>query len=562
MIADLSHYQGNIDWSKAAKQLELVILRATVGQNKDNKYNEYAENCKKYKIPFGTYHYIKATTLQEAINEANFFYDTAEKENPIFYVADTEYGPTMDAGYDEISEAFLKQLKKRGAKKTGLYIPQRYYPKCSLSQKLIDFIWIPRYGENTGKFDKKYIPTCDYDLHQYTSVGRIDGINGDVDLNRLNEKRNLQWLIGEKTEKEVKDMAYLMTAKELIDKALNVVKNYKTIYMYATFGFQVTDKTINDKAKQNLNKWYTEKNINKLKKVANQNPPTWGFDCVNLYKGLLWGWNGDSSKERGGAVYASNGVPDSNADGIFNLCLKKSSDFSNIQPGEAVWIPGHFGLYIGDNLVIECTPAWDDGVQITGLKNLKTVSGYNNREWDKHGFLPWIDYENAGIIVPDVPQIHLGDRTLRKGMEGNDVKELQEALIQLGYDLGSYGADGDFGSSTERAVKKFQQKMSLTSDGIFGKKSLEALQSIADNGGENVVPTEPEPTVPEQEPVIKATYEVTGNTVYLWNGHPSFGGEKGILVKKGDRLTRPDFGKYVPVVYNGAIKWINSEYIK
>lgn len=560
MIADLSHYQGTIDWAKAAPHLDFVILRASVGSNKDNKYNEYAENCRKYNVPYGTYHYVKSTNEKDIIVEADHFFDTASKEKPLFYVADMEYKPTMEAGYDKLAAVFLTRLKERGAKKLGLYIPQRYYPKCELSKKLIDFNWIPRYGLDNGKFDPKYIPTCDYDLHQYTSKGYLEGTDGSVDLNRISGTKSIEWFT---ERKEENNMAYLMTAQELINRALDVVKNYKNIYMYATYGFQVTDSTIASKANQiSAKKWYTSSNINKLKKVANQNPPTWGFDCVNLYKGIFWGWTGDPTKEKGGAVYGSNGVPDKNADGIFNMCLKKSTDFSTIQPGEAVWIPGHFGLYIGDNLVVECTPSFNDGVQITGLANIKKSAEYPNRAWDKHGFLPWVDYQGAENIRPNIPVYHLGDRTLKKDMEGNDVQELQEALIRLGYDLGSHGSDGDFGAITEREVKKFQTKAGIKVDGIFGKGSYEALMAmIQDNGGEEI-PTEPEPEVPENAPIEKDSYEVTGGSVYLWNGHPAFGGEKSVIVHKEDKLDKPEFGDYVAVMYNGSLKWINKKYIK
>jgi len=47
-------------------------------------------------------------------------------------------------------------------------------------------------------------------------------------------------------------------------------------------------------------------------------------------------------------------------------------------------------------------------------------------------------------------------RLLKRGRTGDDVRLLQEALIKLGYDLGSYGADGDFGEATQKAVLKFQ----------------------------------------------------------------------------------------------------------
>lgn len=87
----------------------------------------------------------------------------------------------------------------------------------------------------------------------------------------------------------------------------------------------------------------------------------------------------------------------------------------------------------------------------------------------------------------------LGDRTLRKGDEGEDVKELQKLLVMAGYDLGAYGADGKFGSKTEAAVKEFQSARGLTADGIYGAKThkalLDALVDILDPEDEPVDPT-------------------------------------------------------------------------
>ena len=65
--------------------------------------------------------------------------------------------------------------------------------------------------------------------------------------------------------------------------------------------------------------------------------------------------------------------------------------------------------------------------------------------------------------------------TLKKGDEGDKVKKLQQDLIKLGYDLGSYGADGSFGSATEKAVKKFQKDNKLTQDGIVGSITQSAI---------------------------------------------------------------------------------------
>ncbi|MBR4040538.1 MAG: peptidoglycan-binding protein [Clostridia bacterium] len=63
--------------------------------------------------------------------------------------------------------------------------------------------------------------------------------------------------------------------------------------------------------------------------------------------------------------------------------------------------------------------------------------------------------------------------TLRKGDEGPDVVTLQQALAELGYLTGA--ADGNFGTGTQTAVKKFQEDKGLAADGIAGKMTLEEL---------------------------------------------------------------------------------------
>lgn len=59
---------------------------------------------------------------------------------------------------------------------------------------------------------------------------------------------------------------------------------------------------------------------------------------------------------------------------------------------------------------------------------------------------------------------------------------MQTMLLALGYDLGKYGADGDFGSATESALKAFQKATnSLEVDGIYGKNSKAALEAAYKN---------------------------------------------------------------------------------
>lgn len=68
-------------------------------------------------------------------------------------------------------------------------------------------------------------------------------------------------------------------------------------------------------------------------------------------------------------------------------------------------------------------------------------------------------------------------KVLRQGSKGNSVKALQLLLIGNNCFCGSSGADGDFGSATLSAVKKYQKLKGLSIDGIVGKNTWSALLS-------------------------------------------------------------------------------------
>lgn len=174
---------------------------------------------------------------------------------------------------------------------------------------------------------------------------------------------------------------------EFAESLKNVAENYKTLYVMGCFGAPLTDS---NKLRYTVNHSYNTSAARKAM-INGASSDTFGFDCVCLIKGILWGWKGDKSKTYGGAVYGSNGVPDLDADGMFAKCKNQSNIFGNLTVGEAVWTNGHIGVYIGDGLAVECTPSWKNCVQITACNTSK--SGYNRRNWKKHGFLPYITYE-------------------------------------------------------------------------------------------------------------------------------------------------------------------------
>lgn len=260
-----------------------------------------------------------------------------------------------------------------------------------------------------------------------------------------------------------------MTAKELAAKCREVAQNHKTLYVMGCFGAPMTATN----KKRYIAHHQYNRDTARTAKINAASADTFGFDCVCLIKGLLWGWKGDASKTYGGAGYAVNGVPDIDANAIITKCTDVSTNFSNIQVGELLWMQGHVGIYIGGGLAVESTPIWRDGVQITSVRNMGIQPDYNARTWTKHGKLPYVSYEAETPVAPTTQQpasVHYSVRLLRlaRGNKGKAVKALQLLLIGYGYSCGAAGADGDFGSATDSAVRKFQKANGLTADGVVG----------------------------------------------------------------------------------------------
>ena len=187
-----------------------------------------------------------------------------------------------------------------------------------------------------------------------------------------------------------------MKAKTLVDKAVDVAQHYKTLYVMGCFGAPLTGGNVSRYCSNHDYNMQADRTA-MIKAAANKTPPVYGFDCCNLIKGILWGWEGNSFKIYGGAAYASNGVPDHGADTMIKDCAGVTTDFSSITVGEAVWCSGHIGIYIGNNLAVECTPRWKNCVQITAVANMGGKSGYDARTWTKHGKMPWVDYAGAQV---------------------------------------------------------------------------------------------------------------------------------------------------------------------
>ena len=254
-----------------------------------------------------------------------------------------------------------------------------------------------------------------------------------------------------------------MTAKELAEACRRVADDYKTLYVMGCFGAPMT--AANKKRYTTNHKYNRDPARTKLIMAATDD--TFGFDCIGLIKGLLWGWDGNKNRVYGGVTYTSNGVPDLGADTAITICKEVSTDFSKVEVGEVVWKPGHIGVYIGKGLAVEATPAWEDKVQITSCNCDR--SGYHRRTWTKHGKLPYVTYTGVYESVYDrVKTTSVSLPVLSLGMNSGFVKSMQILLNK--YINSDLEEDGRFGPLTEKEVKRYQKIVGYEQTGVCDGK--------------------------------------------------------------------------------------------
>lgn len=185
-------------------------------------------------------------------------------------------------------------------------------------------------------------------------------------------------------------------------------------------------------------------------------------DCSGLFS---WAF-----KQLGGYMYhGSNTMYRDYCTAKGELSGGRRTDGQPLLPGTAVFTGsdgdhGHVGLYIGGGEVIEAQ----------GTKAGVIKSKVSKSKWTFWGELKGVDY--SGSTPEPAPDPQPTRPNLRRGSRGDAVRELQESLMALGYDVGLSGVDGIFGQATERAVRAFQAASGLVVDGIVGPLTWTALE--------------------------------------------------------------------------------------
>ena len=296
-----------------------------------------------------------------------------------------------------------------------------------------------------------------------------------------------------------KEVMHLIDAGKLIELFIYALENLWG-YIYGTWGQKVWTQTLQNQKVNYMVTNYGEdwKNSDAAKAdkyyYSAKDGKKWighyVADCSGLFR-----WAYDKLGQK--IAHNSNTIWASYCSKKGDLKNGKRTDGMELRPGTAVFVKkktssgsynrSHIGLYIGNGEVIEAS----------GTNAGVVKSSITNKKWVEWGELKAVNYDNTEIpaepVTPEpIPEVPVEEPTkkinMKKGDKGEEVKYVQILLIGMGYDLGKWGADGDFGAKTEAAVKQFQKSKGLKVDGIVGPKTWAALTAPQDKTVTVIIP--------------------------------------------------------------------------
>ena len=265
---DVSSHQGNIDWGKVKSQIDFAIIRLGYGDNIERQDDSYfvknVNGCINNNIPFGVYIYSYALNLggsesiQSEIDHAKKMLSKISKKPFCVYI-DMEDDSTIKLGKTLLTDfalEFCKQITQAGYK-AGVYANEnwfRNYLNCSTIASYGYSIWCAKYS------DSKPNISSNYDIWQYSSTGRINGINGNVDMNYMYNN-----IIGNQStnEKTIDELA-----KEVIAGKWGNGNDRKNRLTNAGYNYNEVQNKVNSLLNSNNKVYYTIKSGDNLSSIA------------------------------------------------------------------------------------------------------------------------------------------------------------------------------------------------------------------------------------------------------------------------------------------------------
>lgn len=200
---DVSFYQNLINWNAVSKTgySDFAMIRAgfrgygaSGSLNTDTQFINNVKGAKANGIPVGLYFFTQAVNTKEAVQEANYVLGLVNAAKaygvkvtyPIAIDTETANGGAGRADRLDVAtrtavcKAFCDTIKKAGYTPAIYASRDWFYNNLDMNQLRGYDIWLAHY---TGSISKKTDYKYNYDMWQYTSSGKVNGITGNVDLN-------------------------------------------------------------------------------------------------------------------------------------------------------------------------------------------------------------------------------------------------------------------------------------------------------------------------------------------------------------------------------------------
>lgn len=184
---DISTFQRNVDYNKLKKDgIEFAIIRCGYGREinqKDIMFEKHYEGLTKVGIPAGTYLYSYATSFGNAQKEIQNCLNLIKgKSFPVGVFYDLEDSKTVGKlgkyTITRMAQEWNNKISNAGYV-AGIYANLNWFSNYIDIHKINNYkIWLAQYNSQI---------TADFkpDIWQYTSKGKVNGINGNVDMNYL-----------------------------------------------------------------------------------------------------------------------------------------------------------------------------------------------------------------------------------------------------------------------------------------------------------------------------------------------------------------------------------------
>ena len=172
-IADVSSWQGDIAWGTTKGNLHFAILRVQDGTYLDPKLSRNVQSCESLGIPYYVYGFYRNGGAIEAARMVSRA-KAAGASNVRGYILDVEVTGQSISGI----KSAMATLNETGLD-NGMYIANHLYGEYGGTDYGEKWRWIPTYGPNDGYAHTPPSHACE--LWQFTSEGRVPGVDGGVD---------------------------------------------------------------------------------------------------------------------------------------------------------------------------------------------------------------------------------------------------------------------------------------------------------------------------------------------------------------------------------------------